>query len=373
MVESVKKHRFEVLDSFRGLAAVMIVLFHSQFYTDGTPNTFIRNSYIFVDFFFVLSGFVMAYAYLGKVSHGISFSKFIVKRFARLYPLHLFTLLVWLPYIAVKTYLYQQGIGATDPGIENSPLTFIQNLLLLQGFSVSTSWNYPSWSIGVEFYTYILFFIAVHFMTSHIRRFNAVIFVFIATTAYVMLIAVLDDVSMWKNIFRCVSEFFFGVTVYFLHYKYSMTISKEWVATLLETLLLILTVYLVTYMNPENGLQYFTVLVFMAIVYLFAIQDIGCISRLLKKEFFRHLGKISYSIYMTHAIFVTGMYNIMIYVFKFQPGGVMGIPEGVLFSYTVLLDTILVVVVIGVSTLTYKYIEVPGQKYIKRRSEKNGK
>jgi len=50
-----KGQRFEALDAFRGLAAIMIVLYHSQFYNNANPNQFVHHSGIFVDFFFVLS------------------------------------------------------------------------------------------------------------------------------------------------------------------------------------------------------------------------------------------------------------------------------------------------------------------------------
>jgi peptidoglycan/LPS O-acetylase OafA/YrhL len=58
------------LESLRGVAACMVVLYHSPFnYGDGDVS-FISNSYLFVDFFFVLSGFVMSLAYSSQIRGG---------------------------------------------------------------------------------------------------------------------------------------------------------------------------------------------------------------------------------------------------------------------------------------------------------------
>jgi len=125
-------------------------------------------------------------------------------------------------------------------------------------------------------------------------------------------------------------------------------------------------------MGEKNGM-YYTIMMFAVIVYLFAIEDIGYISKILGMGMFHHLGKISYSIYMVHAIIVTGMYNVSVYLFHFQTGSVTGILKGVVFEYAVYLNIFFVIVVIWLSTLTYKYIEIPGQSYLKRRFAKHDK
>ena len=91
------KDRFEVLDIFRGIFSAMVVFFHMSFFS-ATPvlnNNFIYNSDLFVDFFFVLSGFVIAYSYR-QINTYRHLKVFLKKRVSRLYPLHLVMLLIFV-------------------------------------------------------------------------------------------------------------------------------------------------------------------------------------------------------------------------------------------------------------------------------------
>jgi peptidoglycan/LPS O-acetylase OafA/YrhL len=85
--------RFETLDSWRGICALLVAVFHMPLAGALAGNQFIRGSYLFVDFFFVLSGFVIAHAYGAKLTRGEGLAKFMVTRFGRLFPLHAFMLL----------------------------------------------------------------------------------------------------------------------------------------------------------------------------------------------------------------------------------------------------------------------------------------
>ena len=59
--------RFEVLDAWRGIAALLVAVYHFQTMHHAAFLPFVRNSYLFVDFFFVVSGFVIAHAYAGRL------------------------------------------------------------------------------------------------------------------------------------------------------------------------------------------------------------------------------------------------------------------------------------------------------------------
>jgi len=63
------RQHFEILDGLRGVAAIAVVIFHFMEITIPDPkNNFIAHAYLAVDFFFCLSGFVIAYAYDDRLS-----------------------------------------------------------------------------------------------------------------------------------------------------------------------------------------------------------------------------------------------------------------------------------------------------------------
>ena len=83
------------LESLRGIAACMIVLAHLPKWNEGMNINFINNCYLMVDLFFVLSGFVIYNAYIGKLNEIKDLYKFIYLRFSRLYPVHLIFLILF--------------------------------------------------------------------------------------------------------------------------------------------------------------------------------------------------------------------------------------------------------------------------------------
>src|SRR4051812_32236459 len=84
--------RFRVLDGWRGIAAVMVALYHLRMLGHFFTLAFVRNSWMFVDFFFVLSGFVISFAYLNHLHGPASIVAFLIRRFGRLWPLQIATL-----------------------------------------------------------------------------------------------------------------------------------------------------------------------------------------------------------------------------------------------------------------------------------------
>ena len=88
-------HRFEVLDSLRGVCALSVALFHLMSSGYLVNNEFTKGSWLFVDFFFVLSGFVIAASYQERLERGYSVWRFMALRLGRVYPLHFAVLLVF--------------------------------------------------------------------------------------------------------------------------------------------------------------------------------------------------------------------------------------------------------------------------------------
>lgn len=74
--------RFEILDGLRGVAAIVVVVFHIfEAYSPGPAYQIINHGYLAVDFFFALSGFVIGYAYDDRWQRGMTASMFLRRRF----------------------------------------------------------------------------------------------------------------------------------------------------------------------------------------------------------------------------------------------------------------------------------------------------
>jgi peptidoglycan/LPS O-acetylase OafA/YrhL len=150
-----------MLDSWRGIAACMVALFHLEANSHIEDLAFVRNSWLFVDFFFVLSGFVIAANYQRRLLDGFGFWRFVLLRFGRLYPLHLFVLAVFLGLKAIQAQVpVLSSVARNQPfGLRDSPVAIAANLLLVHSMGVLDflSFNILSWSVSTEFWAYIAF------------------------------------------------------------------------------------------------------------------------------------------------------------------------------------------------------------------------
>src|ERR1039457_3262386 len=81
--------RFHALDGLRGIAALLVVLLHVEWHNHLTGTRFVRNGYLSVDLFFILSGFVIAANYSAQIVDIPTSLRFLGLRFFRLYPLHI--------------------------------------------------------------------------------------------------------------------------------------------------------------------------------------------------------------------------------------------------------------------------------------------
>lgn len=142
-------HRFETLDALRGLAALTIVQMHLPFlFAAHMP---FPHAYLAVDFFFMLSGFVLNYAYGSRLADGWSTLLFLRDRVFRLYPLYLFALPLGLAHLLYTNHRdraplhHSEIIAIVIFAVLNFPLpSWIGSM---EGFFPT---NGPSWSLFYE-------------------------------------------------------------------------------------------------------------------------------------------------------------------------------------------------------------------------------
>ena len=155
------------LTPLRGIAAIWVICFHyivvyfSAFHPEQISSV-LNKGYLAVDMFFMLSGFVLSHVYWGTFTSETAdaghYWKFMGARVARLYPLHLFNLCQFL--VATLAFaVYQYGSAGEFNAIPvhgaRSLTALLANVAMLQGLKASQlAWNYPAWSISIEFLAY---------------------------------------------------------------------------------------------------------------------------------------------------------------------------------------------------------------------------
>lgn len=149
------------LTGIRLLAAVGVVVGHFSGVMYGlfpgtrSASNLVQGGYLGVEMFFVLSGFIIAHNYADRFQTFSApiYGRFLLNRFARLYPVHIVTLatVTVLVIIAALAEIQLNSEGKYDP------TSFLMNVMLLQSVPPAWSWNGPAWSISAEAGAYILF------------------------------------------------------------------------------------------------------------------------------------------------------------------------------------------------------------------------
>jgi peptidoglycan/LPS O-acetylase OafA/YrhL len=142
------------LDALRFIAAMGIVIGHALPRTHSFSSVDARPLGILVDLFFLISGYVIAHVYTGRIGTGAEYRRFLVKRAARLVPLH------WLTFAtagAIGVAIWLSGAAVSQPELYE-PTCALPNALLLHAMDTCPhlSFNTPSWSISAEAGMYVL-------------------------------------------------------------------------------------------------------------------------------------------------------------------------------------------------------------------------
>lgn len=343
------------LESLRGVAALLVVFFHIEWGGNKELLSFVRNSWLFVDFFFVLSGFVIAYAYLEKIQNGMKLPHYFLLRVARVYPLHFVVMLFWLPYIGAKYYLHATGFGGVDPSITENTQSFFITLLLLNSIGLLdySGWNVASWSVSAEIFAYLFFFISVFAL----KRFNLKWFALLSCISGYCLLYSLEGsnialINKWAFL-RGISAFCFGWFIYYLYLNVRLLAEHLKYHELFSVVLIILSVSLVSF---STYFSYVAIFVFGYSVLIFSHRDSSLIGRLLETAWAKALGRWSYSIYMTHMLVLSGLSDVLEHIVKLNLHDMSWVA-------CVVLDIVVFAIIIFVSSLTFRWIEVPARNF----------
>ncbi len=359
-------HRFEVLDSWRGICALMVALLHFEAFSHLKDLPFFNDAYLFVDFFFVLSGFVIAANYQERLANGFGIGKFMLLRFGRLYPLYF---VVLLALFLIESFHGAGAFSRTD----RSVASLFANLFLLQSFGTfqTLSWNAPGWSIATEFWTCLLFAITCSFWP------KSMTIIAIAAAAFSLgLIAMFSkfgmNVTYDYGMLRCIAGFSIGVLTFAIWQKLSAFQFDERLAFVLEVIC-VLSVVLFVAIAKQDQISIGAPLLFAVVVLIFAAEG-GPISKLLRLSPFLFLGALSYSIYIVHLLIETLLVGLVKFlsvsydlglVSRFQRENEVVDMLGRTQSEGDIWVIVLLILVIAVSAVTYHYIEVPSRRWFR--------
>lgn len=344
------------LESLRGLAALLVVFFHIPKWHPFLNARIINNGYLMVDLFFVLSGFVIFNAYGNNIKSLRDLVRFQFLRFGRLYPVHILFLLVFL-LLEIAKYLAQTTIGTVIPNSqpfrENNFTALIQHIFLVQAIGPTgnhNTFNVPSWSISVEFYTYLVFACVVLLSRYGYR---SIIFSVIAIASVVLLASAAT--FGFEDVLRGLGGFSIGCLTAVAVKNATLKVSRA--ASLILFLAVIALLQFKTSRAYDVAIYFLTAGLIGALV----LQKNGLLNRVLRFGGFVWLGAISYSLYMSHSAVewvANQLFRVVLKVPEVIAVTGRSIPQLSGFS-TLLGVSFIVILSFAVSALVYKYVEKP--------------
>ncbi len=377
-----KANYLSSLTSLRGIAALLVILLHFNVFCfalapwDGSFDRFIQRGYLWVDFFFLLSGFIMMHVYSESFKENVrgNFKKFMQSRFARIYPLHIFSLLTMVAlYFWYRTnftlypsdYLYTFNFHAIW-----AQLLLVQSM----GLFKNLSWVSASWSISVEWWMYVVFpFLLIPFRK--ITDWKKIFLFFGVISGYLFVIYYLYPLSLATNgsldprkytldvtydfgFVRAFFGFFFGMLLYELYrIGWGRRYLKKDIVWLLSVIGIVLL--MTSFSMPD-----LVPIIALAVLILVSVYAEGFGKRILNIKPLVYLGDISYSLYLMHL-------PIMFFLLNFLKKYPLVKMSDLGWTAAWIYASVFLAIVISVSSLTYYLFEVPMRNRINLAFGKN--
>jgi peptidoglycan/LPS O-acetylase OafA/YrhL len=366
--------RFVALDSWRGLAALGVAAYHINgggVLFDSPPTT---HMWLFVDFFFVLSGFVLAAAYGERLAQGFPIGRFMLLRLGRVYPLHLLMVLAYVALEGLFLFALPADTALREPftGVRD-PWYLLASLLLVGPWFEPPleMYNSQSWSIAVEIWLYLAFALALRLGG---RRGWWVLPA--AAFAAMPFVAVPELVSgLPSQMLRGVLGFGLGVAAWRARRAVpGLSALSQGAASFAELAAVVALFATMTLAGDGPLIVPLMALVFTATVLIFA-GDRGVVSRLLRTRPFVWLGAMSYSFYMVHGMVIGRLADVLRFagLGELSGGGdryIRSISAGPWLAPLLACATI--AACLPVAWLTWRFVEAPAREWSRRRAARMG-
>ncbi len=347
------------LTSLRYVAAIWVVLFHWTAYFPDTALAhapLFREGYLGVDFFFILSGFILSHVYLQRQVQGrLDYWNFVSRRIARIYPMHLITLVGMIGFGVIAHRLNLSFAGPWSPdefyslGSGEVPREAMAQVLMIHAWGASDGlhFNAPSWSISAELFAYLMFPLFTYGLNRVAKRPGVAlggVLLFILLYAFVVSKGAHRQVfeMSWNiGVLRIIPDFLYGIALYRFGSVWSAgpQASRIGLAVAMATL-----VALVVLQAP-------IVLVVLAlgfIILLCADAERTGFMKPIRGDFAVFLGEVSYSVYILHFPFGILFYGLLLEAH---------LEDGLGWAVVLLIIGSIAVTVL--SWLSHKFIEIP--------------
>ncbi|MBN3777766.1 acyltransferase [Burkholderia sp. Ac-20345] len=306
------KMKISSLEGLRGAAALLVVIFHMQFMWHGMR--WLQGGYLAVDLFFVLSGFVIATTYSERMTDGLAWRIFMIRRFGRLYPTQLVASIALFALLNGSALL-SGGMLAARSSLP-SPTELFAVFTMSQGLPLYGHLvGLPvTWSTSCEFFVYMLFGALCLALRGRAR-----VATFVALAAFGYGVAVAASIGSASCISaggcfnllfdygwaRCLAGFFLGALI--AHCRTTRAV-VELTRPLTQCLALALAMMVIVvsardYKGMSLSVASFAAPFVFALLVAALSSDQGPVARLFSLRVFQWLGAVSYSVYLVHDVF----------------------------------------------------------------------
>ena len=324
------------MESARGLAAVAVVIFHFTAYPIYTQWRIlpVSNAYLGVDFFFVLSGYIIAKNYINRLCTLRDIRTFCLLRLARIWPLHLFYLLCFM-------------ILAQSRSVQWSAPDVLIQIAMVHSTPFagdSHQFNPPSWSISAEWLCYIIFAAVVYLTGERWQRIVCLLLFAISAMIVNQLInAGLNDLTFGNGAPRGLCGFFVGVIIFLF--------ARRWRAPYAGWLGIILLGWVFFVKRPNDYWDIVAPLIFAPVVLWLGSESAQ--SSWLSRPALVRIGTFSYSIYLGHMLQYAFVMKALSLLWPSGAPFAVALPCALSFIYFT-------------SSFTYKYIEAPARNILRK-------
>jgi peptidoglycan/LPS O-acetylase OafA/YrhL len=345
-----KRRHLPLLDGARGVAALAVFGYHIAPYFGGLP--WLQGSFLAVDLFFILSGFVIALSYEARLADGsLGFGRFVWVRVVRLYPLYAVACMIGFTYFVIKLLAEQPDAPTPTELVAALPGT-----VLMLPSPMTSTWGFtpfpfaPSaWSLSFEFW-FNLFYALV------VIRCGMVALCVLAAISLAVLVQqamVFGSIDMGWNIATMIggsARFWFSFTVGVILFRLH---DARWRLPPAAILLGLPVFAFVAVPADAIGVGLvWIVVVFPAALLIGAATEVG--PRV--ATVCDHLGRLSYGIYILHApmvLFETGVFKVLL---------------GEAWSdYQAMIGGVIFVTVIGFAAVVTYWFDEPLRRYLQPR------